>query len=127
MGNSILKYYEVNQVLDDTRKAQLIDLIMKHFRVRYEEYNTIAAKIITLFPKECMGTNYVSGIRNCNSANGRFVLPRSKLVDKVKNVIQKCEEAIPKRKKKRESGSNIEENSPPKISKYETENYERIL
>ncbi|KAB0805329.1 hypothetical protein PPYR_02299, partial [Photinus pyralis] len=117
MGSSILKYYQQHNILDHTRRTRLVDIIIKHMysyiiknRMKHEEYNQVAAKIISLFPRECLGTYYVPPIRKSESIIGKSVLARGKLVDKVRNLIHKCEEANPKRKRRsKESNDSTDE------------------
>ncbi|KAK5648037.1 hypothetical protein RI129_002929 [Pyrocoelia pectoralis] len=108
MGNSILKYYQTEKVLDNKRRNRLVDIIMKHLytyiiknRLRHEEYNKISAKIITLFPTEIMGIYYVPPIKKQYSTTGKSIVARGKLVDKLKNIIYTCEDATPKRTKRK--------------------------
>lgn len=69
-------------------------------RLRHDEYNKIGAKIVDLFPKEALGTYYVPPIKKHDSLTGKSTLAKGKLVDKVRNLIHKCQEAVPKRKRK---------------------------
>ncbi|XP_031327937.1 uncharacterized protein LOC116159147 [Photinus pyralis] len=107
MGSSVLNYYETNKQLDNIRRKRLIDIIIKHIytyiitnRLRHDEYNRLTAKIIDLFPNETTGTYYVPAIRERDSSINRSIMAKGKLVDKVKNLIRVCDEAIPKRRRK---------------------------
>ncbi|CAH0562887.1 unnamed protein product [Brassicogethes aeneus] len=116
LGNSILKYYETNGQLDNTRRNRLVDIMIKHLynhilrrRLNHSDYNKLSAKIISLFSKESIGVYYVPAIRKADSPTGKSILARGKLVDKCRNLIHKCEEATPIRKKRKHSE---EENQP---------------
>lgn len=65
----------------------------------HKDYNRLAGQIITLFPNETTGTYYVPPIRKCNSSTGRSIVAKGRLVDKCKNVISRCGDAVPKRKR----------------------------
>ncbi|XP_026321486.1 uncharacterized protein LOC113231398 isoform X2 [Hyposmocoma kahamanoa] len=113
-GNSILKYYETYGFLNNTKRNQLTDIIIKHiytyivnYRITYEEYNIISAKIISLFPKESIGTYFTKPIKKNNSFNGRSTVARGKLVDKVRNLLYKYGDHTHKRQ------SGTLENAPP--------------
>ncbi|KAL4718864.1 hypothetical protein ACJJTC_011323 [Scirpophaga incertulas] len=111
-GNSILKFYKTNGHLNTTKRNQLTDIIIKHIytnivnsKITYEDYNFLAAKIITLFPKEAIGTYFAHPIKKRDSLNGRSIVARGKLVDKVRNLYKYGD-----RKRAVNSGS---ENIPP--------------
>lgn len=115
-GNSILKFYETYSCLDNSKRSQLTDIIIKHIytyivncRITYEEYNVLAAKIITLFPKESIGTYFTKPIKKIDSINGRSTVARGKLVDKVRNLLYKYGD-------RKRSASESESTPPPKKS-----------
>ncbi|CAG9855336.1 unnamed protein product [Phyllotreta striolata] len=113
MGNSILKFYEVNNMLDNTRRGRLVDIIVKHlykhiinYRFNHDEYTILSAKIIQLFPTEVTATYYVQSIAKRNSASGKHVLAKGRLVDKCRNLIFNCGEAVPLKRKRKAAESS---------------------
>ncbi|KAL4713684.1 hypothetical protein ACJJTC_004215 [Scirpophaga incertulas] len=95
-GNSILKFYETNSFLNNNKRNQLTDIVIKHIythivnhKIFYEDYNFIAAKIISLFPKESIGTYFTNPVTKRQSTSGRPIAARGKLVDKVRNLLYK--------------------------------------
>lgn len=67
-------------------------------RLKHDEFNVIAAKIVTLFPKEALGTYYVEPIKKRDSLNGKSIPAKGKLVDKCRNILYKAGERITKRR-----------------------------
>lgn len=61
--------------------------LLNFSRLRKEEYNSLAAKIITLFPTEMVGTYYVPPMKKSSSPFGRPIMAKGKLVNQVKNII----------------------------------------
>lgn len=59
-----------------------------------------------MFPTESIGTYYIPAIRKADSPCKRSVMAKGKLVDKVRNIVHKCEEATPRRKKRSVVSSN---------------------
>lgn len=55
-----------------------------------------------------MGTYFVPPVKKRDSLNGKCVLARGKLVDKVKNLVYKCGEAEPKRKRRKTDNNDSE-------------------
>ncbi|KAG5897707.1 hypothetical protein JTB14_007545 [Gonioctena quinquepunctata] len=60
--------------------------------LEHEDYNIIAAKIITLFPTEATQTYYIPSVRKKDSFN------RNQLVDKARNLIYRSGVSTRKRK-----------------------------
>lgn len=76
--------------------------------MRPTEYEYIAKKITNLFPKENGAEYYSPSLRkrerNCKSA----AYQQGKLVNKVRNIIYRCEEAVPLRIKKRKLNNSTD-------------------
>ncbi|CAH0550212.1 unnamed protein product [Brassicogethes aeneus] len=94
LGKSVLMYYNTYKKLDNTHRNRLCSIIVKHLynyitknRLRQEEYNSLAAKIITLFSTERIGTYYVPPIKKNNSPFGKSMMAKGKLVNQVKNTL----------------------------------------
>ncbi|CAH0562948.1 unnamed protein product [Brassicogethes aeneus] len=105
------KFYETNNSLDNLRRGRLVDIIIKHLfnyivkhRLKYEQYNKISAKIISIFPKENIGTYFVPPIPKNKSISGKSIFAKGKLVDKCRNLLYISGES--KRKKRRERDEN---------------------
>ncbi|XP_031359189.1 uncharacterized protein LOC116182757 [Photinus pyralis] len=95
LGSTIIAYYEKNQMLNNSKRSLLVDIICKkifHFaqknRVCHSDYNILTAKIITLFPKELSGTYYVPAISKKHSVTNKPIVAKGKLVDKVRNLLR---------------------------------------
>ncbi|XP_074032341.1 uncharacterized protein isoform X2 [Leptinotarsa decemlineata] len=121
MGNSVLKYYETKKQLDGTRRTRLVDIIMKHLynhiikqRLSHDEYTILAAKIVQLFPTETTGIYYIPAIKKRHSVTGKSIVAKGRLVDKCRNIIYKCDDAITLKSRKRKSSWNSTENIPEK-------------
>lgn len=79
----------------------LLQYLLFYSRLAHQQYNIITSKIIALFPNECPGSFYVPAVRKCDSPIGRPILAKGKLVDKCKNLIQACGDAVPKQRKRK--------------------------
>lgn len=55
--------------------------------IKPEEFNLLAAKIVSLFPTESIYTYYMKAVPTSKSASGRYVPSKGKLVDKVRNLL----------------------------------------
>ncbi|CAH0559341.1 unnamed protein product [Brassicogethes aeneus] len=95
LGNTILQYYKKNNLLDNSKKTLLVDIIMKRLfdfylkhRLTHENYNLITSKIITLFPRECASTYYVPAISKRHSISNRPIIAKGRLVDKCRNLLR---------------------------------------
>uniref|UniRef100_A0A1Y1LUZ3 SAM domain-containing protein n=1 Tax=Photinus pyralis TaxID=7054 RepID=A0A1Y1LUZ3_PHOPY len=106
-GSEILEYYNKNKFLDMKRRNKLTEIIIKHvfdyvakYRLTPEDYNVLASKIITLFPKETASTYYVPAIRKRDSITRKPILARGKLVDKCRNLLHDCGPSVIIRKRK---------------------------
>ncbi|KAL4713320.1 hypothetical protein ACJJTC_015307 [Scirpophaga incertulas] len=121
-GNSILKFYETKKILNNTKRNQLTDIIIKHVythivnhKITYEEYNILAAKILTIFPTESIGIYFTRPVPKGQSLTGRPVTARGKLVDKVRNLIFKYgdrkrkSDVLTETEAKKSQTSNIEQ------------------
>lgn len=64
------------------------------------EYQSITKKITELFPKETFGSYYVPGAKRIHVAHGRSPYAHGKLVNKVRNIVKRSEDATPIRKRK---------------------------
>lgn len=69
-----------------------------------------------MFPKECLGTYYVPAVKKSESVSNKSILAKGKLVDKVRNLIHKCDEAQPKRKRFKQNEDERNSNSLATIS-----------
>ncbi|CAH0547165.1 unnamed protein product [Brassicogethes aeneus] len=94
LGKSILSYYAANQNLDNTRRNRLVSIIVKHLynyivkkRLSREEYNMLAAKIISIFPTETLGVYYCPPIRKGEHPLKKSVMAKGKLVNQVRNIL----------------------------------------
>lgn len=85
--------------------------MLYYSRLRPDEYNKLAAKILIMFPTESMGTYYVPAVRRAESAVQKSVMAKGKLVDKVRNLIYRCEEAVPRRKRKASKPATVIQDS----------------
>lgn len=66
---------------------------ISYFRkITYDEYNSLAGKIITLFPTENTGTYFVRPIPKSKSKTGKPVFAKGKLLDKIRNLLYKSGE-----------------------------------
>ncbi|GBP43090.1 hypothetical protein EVAR_96352_1 [Eumeta japonica] len=97
-GNSVLNFYNSTGRLDNTRRNRLTDIIARHvfthavnYKITFDEYNFLAAKIITLFPAENIGTYFVRPVSKSQSACGKPTFARGKLIDKVRNFLYKSD------------------------------------
>lgn len=73
------------------------------------EYQALTKKITDLFPKEVAGTYYVPGVKRCAVSIGRSPYAQGKLVNKVRNIVKRSDEAIPIRKRKSSSSASDQE------------------
>lgn len=82
-------------------------------RLRHEDYNTITAKIVTLFSKEAAQVYYIPSVKKRDSFSGHSIVARGKLVDKARNLICKSETTAITRKRK-VSSNQCEDDMPEK-------------
>lgn len=69
-------------------------------RLTSAEYHSITKKITDLFPRETPGTYYVPGAKRINAFCHRSPYAQGKLVNKVRNIVKRSEDAVPIRKRK---------------------------
>ncbi|XP_047988270.1 uncharacterized protein LOC125234283 isoform X1 [Leguminivora glycinivorella] len=55
--------------------------------IKPEEFNLLAAKIVSLFPTESIYIYYMKAVPTCKSASRKYVPAKGKLVDKVRNLL----------------------------------------
>ncbi|CAH0555132.1 unnamed protein product [Brassicogethes aeneus] len=107
MGPAILLYYKKHNILNNTLRGHLVDIIMRHIfdfhvkhRLAHKDYLKISDKIQSLFPRESGNLYYIAGIKKSISPNNKSVCAKGKLIDKAKNLIFKGGYARPTRKRK---------------------------
>ncbi|CAH0561713.1 unnamed protein product [Brassicogethes aeneus] len=95
LGLTVINYYKKNQRLNNSKRRILVDIITKKIfnfivkhRMTHGDYNLISAKILLLFPKECMGTYYVPAVGKKRSLTNKSIIAKGKLVDKVRNLLR---------------------------------------
>ncbi|KAG5864048.1 hypothetical protein JTB14_019409 [Gonioctena quinquepunctata] len=137
MGNSVLKYYETKKQFDGTRRTRLVDIIMKHL------YNHITVFPIIFkigffqkvyYKQKCRfranGIYYVPAIKKCHSVTGKYIVAKGRLVDKCRNFIYKCDDAvtlISRKSKSWNSTQSIPEETTDTGELREDENYIWLL
>lgn len=80
-------------------------------RLKFEEYNIITSKIISLFPNETSFTYFVPAIKKSESNIGRPILAKGKLVNKVRNVLFISPDSVPCKRKKQSFEAVDEQNT----------------
>lgn len=55
----------------------------------HDNYTVLAAKILSLFPNEVMGTYYVPAIKKSDTPLKKSIMSRGKLVNCVRNILQR--------------------------------------
>lgn len=95
LGLLIMKYYEQNKSLDNSKRTLLVDIVCKKIynyvvkhRLTHSDYNVLVAKIVTLFPMETVGTYYVPAISKKNSITNKPQVAKGRLVDKIRNLLR---------------------------------------
>lgn len=87
-------------------------MILFYSRLRHEQYNSLAAKIIILFPTESIGTYYVPVVKNCHSLSKKTIMAKGKLVNQVRNIIFLSGETV--KRKAADSNDSPEDSIVPK-------------
>ncbi|XP_077280586.1 uncharacterized protein LOC143907596 isoform X3 [Temnothorax americanus] len=117
-GNSILKYYQKNNLLTFSLRAKLVNIIVRHLytyiikhRLTHSQFQLITSKILSLFPNECGSTYYIPAVPKNLSPTGRPVMAREKLVDKCRNMLYTSDDIqyVRKRKCQSENSDEVEE------------------
>ncbi|XP_071629473.1 uncharacterized protein [Temnothorax longispinosus] len=117
-GNSILKYYQKNNLLTFSLRAKLVNIIVRHLytyiikhRLTHSQFQLITSKILSLFPNECGSTYYIPAVPKNLSPTGRPVMARGKLVDKCRNMLYTSDDIqyVRKRKCQSENSDEVEE------------------
>ncbi|KAI8427482.1 hypothetical protein MSG28_002015 [Choristoneura fumiferana] len=122
-GSSILNYYKRYQCLNAKKRNILVDIIIKHIytyivnnKLRAEDYNLIAARIVSLFPSENIGTYFMRAVPTAKSISGKYIPAKGKLVDKVRNLLYISGEKHRRPKSTQRIPENELENEPKNLS-----------
>ncbi|XP_030763798.1 uncharacterized protein LOC115888271 [Sitophilus oryzae] len=109
LGKSILNYYKINNKLDNIRRNRLVSIIVKHLynhivknRLQQDEYNSLAAKIVLLFPTEPMGVYYCPPVKKACSPFHKPVMAKGKLVNHCRNILFRSGDTQKQRKRAHE-------------------------
>lgn len=147
LGKSILTYYKTYNKLDNTRRNRLVSIIVKHLynyivknRLRQEEYNSLAAKIVLLFPTEPMGLYYCPPIKKSISPHHKPVTAKGKLVNHCRNILFKSGDTTKQRQSQDEDNNdgvvpnkcrrlNFEDDHKEEITwlEHNTEPWEKVI
>ncbi|KAG5896705.1 hypothetical protein JTB14_002549 [Gonioctena quinquepunctata] len=77
-------------------------------RLSHDEYIILASKIVQLFPTKTTGIYYVPAIKKCHSVTGKSIVAKGPLVDKCRNIIYKCDDAVTLESRKRKSWNSTQ-------------------
>ncbi|XP_073954046.1 uncharacterized protein [Choristoneura fumiferana] len=85
-------------------------------KLRAEDYNLIAARIVSLFPSENIGTYFMRAVPTAKSISGKYIPAKGKLVDKVRNLLYISGEKHRRPKSTQRIPENELENEPKNLS-----------